>query len=121
LRGTPLERKRFGTGDVDGRFTVSGSTGTPPALPVAAPQPCRMYMANRIPTIVLVTLALLVAVPMAARSRNIRIPALESSRSTVTTVLRTGSRNAPDVADEAAMALLGTALVAAGAALRRAA
>jgi hypothetical protein len=84
-------------------------------------QSCRMYMANRIPTIVLVTLALLVAVPIAARSRNTHTPALESSRSTVTAVLRTGSRHASDVSDEAAMALLGTALVAAGAALRKAA
>jgi hypothetical protein len=78
-------------------------------------------MANRIPTIVLVTLALLVALPIAARSRNTLAPAIDSkSRSTVT-ALRTGARHAPDVSDEAAMALLGTALVAAGAALRKAA
>jgi hypothetical protein len=79
-------------------------------------------MANRIPTIVLVTLAFLVAVPIAARSRNTHTPAIDSeSRSMVKAALRTGSRHAPDVSDEAAMALLGTVLVAAGTALRKAA
>jgi hypothetical protein len=81
-----------------------------------------MYMANRIATIVLVALALLVAVPIAARSRNIHTPGVGSeSRATMTAALRIGSRYALEVSDEAAMALLGTALVAAGAALRKAA
>ena len=68
-----------------------------------------MCMANRIQTIVLVTLALVVAVPIAARSRGTHTPAIDSE-----------SRPAAP-SDEAAMALLGTALVAAGAALRKAA
>lgn len=79
-------------------------------------------MANRIATIVLVTLALLVTVPIAARTRNIHAPGVGSeSESTMTAALRTGARHALEVSDEAAMALLGTALVAAGAALRKAA
>ena len=80
-------------------------------------------MANRIPTIILVTLALfVVAVPIVARARNTHTPAIDSeSQSTVMTAARTGSRRMNAVSDEAAMALLGTALVAAGGALRKAA
>jgi hypothetical protein len=81
-----------------------------------------MYMTNRIPTIVLVSLALIVVVPLAARSRSSRTPAIESPSglTAVTTVGRNGSHRT-NASDEAAMALLGTALVAAGAALRKAA
>lgn len=79
-------------------------------------------MANRIPTIILVTLALVVAVPFVARGRNTHTPAIDSeSRSTALTATRTGSGRPHAVSDEAAMALLGTALVAAGGALRKAA
>jgi hypothetical protein len=79
-------------------------------------------MANRIPTIILVTLALVVAVPILARGRNTDTPTIDSeSRSTVTASARAGSHRPNAVSDEAAMALLGTALVAAGGALRKAA